>query len=45
MTKRPLTEQEENHLRFLQDRYSRLDNDWAYSELCKFCRYLEKQGK
>jgi hypothetical protein len=43
-TLKPLTEAQENHLQFLQARYARLGNDWAYSELCKFVRQLERAG-
>jgi hypothetical protein len=45
MIRKPLTEHEENYLQFLQARYARLDSDWAYAELAKFCRSLEKTGK
>jgi hypothetical protein len=45
MPKKPLTEAEEAHLHFLQARYSRLDSDWAYAELAKFCAHLKKMGK
>jgi hypothetical protein len=47
--KRPLTEAEESHLQFLQDRCSRLERrgspeaDKAYSDLCRFARSLEQR--
>lgn len=34
---------DEAHLRFLQARYDRLNSDWAFEELSKFCRLLERR--
>jgi len=42
---KPLTEQEEAVLHRLQAEASRLDTDDAFSELNRYVRYLERQGK